>query len=140
MLQDLPFNLRLSSNAHARQEAKSIQILSRRRESSGDLNIKPRVRRDLLDVPCTYHKGARHTHRGCRLWKKIDWECDASHSVWTPTSPDIAEFQKPRIRVSPNDQRSIRRRVLVVSANEPPQVGVTDSEEAHHIQGNANHA
>jgi hypothetical protein len=55
-------------------------------------------------------------------------------------SPDGGEFQKVRIHVSPNDQGSILRRVLVVSENEPPRHGVTDSEEACRIQGNANRA
>jgi hypothetical protein len=53
---------------------------------------------------------------------------------------DDGEFQKARIRVSPNDQRSTRRHVLVVSANDPPQVGATDSEEVRQIQANANRA
>jgi hypothetical protein len=44
------------------------------------------------------------------------------------------------ICISPNDQRSTQRRVLVVSANDPPRAGVTDYEEAHQIQANANHA
>jgi hypothetical protein len=55
-------------------------------------------------------------------------------------SPDIIEFQKPRIHVSPNDQRSTRRRVLVVSANEPLRVSATNSEEARRIQGNVKRA
>jgi hypothetical protein len=74
------------------------------------------------------------------LRKKIDRERDASHGAGTPTSPDVAEFQKAQIRVSPNDQRSTRRRVLVVLANEPPRVGATDSKEARRIQGNADRA
>jgi hypothetical protein len=63
----LSFGLRPSSDARARQAAKSIQSQSRRWESSGDLNIEPRAHREPLDVPCTYHKGARHTLHGCRL-------------------------------------------------------------------------
>jgi hypothetical protein len=59
---------------------------------------------------------------------------------WAPTSPDDDEFQNARIRISPNDQRSTRRRVLVVSANDPPGVGATDSEEARRIQANVNRA
>jgi hypothetical protein len=58
----------------------------------------------------------------------------------TPMSPDGGEFQKARIRISPNSQRSTRWRVLVVSANDPPRVGATDSEEARRIQANANRA
>jgi hypothetical protein len=58
----------------------------------------------------------------------------------TPTSPNVSEFQKVQVRVSPNDQSPIRRRALVVSANEAPRVGMTDSEEARRIQGNANRA
>jgi hypothetical protein len=57
-----------------------------------------------------------------------------------PTSPDGGEFQKAWIRISPDNQRSTRWRVLVVSANEPPRVGATDSEEARRIQANANRA
>jgi hypothetical protein len=56
-----PFGLRSSSDAHTRHVAKSIQIQSGPQESSGDLKIEPRTRRDPLNVPCTYHKGARHT-------------------------------------------------------------------------------
>jgi hypothetical protein len=55
-------------------------------------------------------------------------------------SPDGSEFQKARICISPNNQRSTRWRVLVVSAIDPPRVGATDSEEARRIQVNANRA
>jgi hypothetical protein len=110
--------------------AKSIQIQFGRQQPFGDLKIEPRTRRVPLDVPCTYHKGARHTLRGCRLQKKIDQECDASHAARTPTSPDISQFQKAQIRISSNDQRSTQRHVLVVSANDPPRVGAMNSEEA----------
>jgi hypothetical protein len=58
----------------------------------------------------------------------------------TPTSPDGGEFQKVQINASPNDQGSILRHVMVVSENETPRLGATDSEEAHRIQGNANRA
>jgi hypothetical protein len=91
-------------------------------------------------VPCIYHKGARHTLHGCQLRKKIDQERDASHAVRAPTSPDDGEFQKARIRISPDDQRSTRRRILVVSMNDPPRVSVTDSEEARRIQATTNRA
>jgi hypothetical protein len=91
-----------------------------------------------LGVPCTYHKGARHTLRGCRLRKKIDQERNALRGARIPTSPDVGKFKKARIRVSPNDQSPTRRRALVVLANEPPRVGTTDSEEARRIQGNTN--
>jgi hypothetical protein len=84
--------------------------------------------------------GTRHTLCGCRLRKKIDQERDASHTAWTPTSPDVAEFQKTRTRMSPNDQISTRQRVLVVSANVPPRVGAMDSEEARRTQANVNRA
>jgi hypothetical protein len=91
-------------------------------------------------VSCIYHKGARHTLRGCRLEKKIDQERDASRTVRAPTSPDDVEFQKARIRISPNDQRSTQQCVLVVSVNDPPRVDTTDSEEARRTQANANRA
>jgi hypothetical protein len=87
-----PFSLRPSSDAYARQAAKSIQIQSGRRQPSGDLKVETRVRRDPLDVSCIYHKGERHTLRGCRLWKKIDQECDVSRTARTPTSLDVGEF------------------------------------------------
>jgi hypothetical protein len=128
-----PLGLQPSSDTYARQVAKSIQIQYGRQQSSGDLRIEPRAHRDPLDVLCTYHKGARHTLRGCRLRKKIDQECDGSCATQTPKSPDVGEFQKAWIRISPNDQRSTRRRVLVAS-------GATDSEEACRIQANANRA
>jgi hypothetical protein len=57
-----------------------------------------------------------------------------------PTSPDGSEFQKARIHISPNTQRSTQRRVLVVSANDTLQVGATDFEEARRIQANTNRA
>jgi hypothetical protein len=76
----------------------------------------------------------------CRLRKKIDQERDVARATLAPTSPDGGEFQKARILISPNDQRSTRQRVLVVSANDPPRVGVTNSEEARRIQANANSA
>jgi hypothetical protein len=74
------------------------------------------------------------------LRKKIDEELDVARATQAPMSPDGSEFQKARIRISPNIQRSTQRCVLVVSANDPPRVGVTDSEEACRIQANANHA
>jgi hypothetical protein len=67
-----PFGLRPPNDAYIRQATKYSQIQSGRRESPGDLKTGLRSRCDLLDVPCTYHKGARHTLRGCRLRKKID--------------------------------------------------------------------
>jgi hypothetical protein len=132
-----PFGLRPSSDAYTRQAAKSVQIQSGRQQPSGDLKIEPRARCDPLDVPCTYHKGARQTLRGCRLRKKIDQERDASRAARTPTSLDVGEFQKARISISPNDQRSTQRRVLVVSANDSPRLDATDSEEARRIQANS---
>jgi hypothetical protein len=99
---------------------KSIQIQYRRWESYGDLKIDPCAHRDPLDVPYTYHKGARHTLCGYRLQKKIDQERNASRGVRTPTSPNVGEFQKAQIRIPPNDQSSTRQFVLLVSANEPP--------------------
>jgi hypothetical protein len=119
---------------------KSIQIQSGRHQPSGDLKVEARASRDPLDVPCIYHKGARHTLCGCQLRKKIDQERDASHAARAPTSPDDGEFQKARIRNPPNGQRSTRRRVLVVSANDPSRVGATDAKEARRIQANANRA
>jgi hypothetical protein len=53
-------------------------------------------------------------------------------------SPNDGEFQKARIRISPNNQRSTRWRVLVVSAKDPPRVGAMDSEKARQIQANTN--
>jgi hypothetical protein len=55
-----------------------------------------------------------------------------------PTSPDGGEFQKAQIFISPNDQRSTRQCVLVVSGNDPLWVSTTDFEEARRIQDNAN--
>jgi hypothetical protein len=135
-----PFGLQPSSNVYTRQAMKSIQIRSGRQQPSGDLKVESRARRDPLDVPCIYHRGAWHTLRGCWLRKKIDQERDASRATQAPTSSDGGEFQKAQIRISPNDQRSTQCRVLVVSANDPPRFGVTDFEEAHQIQANANHA
>jgi hypothetical protein len=117
-----------------------IQIQSGRQQPSGDLKVEARARRDPLDVPYIYHKGAQHTLRGCWLRKKIDQERDASCTVRAPTSLDDGEFQKARIRISPNGQRSTKWRVLVVSANDPPRVGVTHSEEARQSQANVNRA
>jgi hypothetical protein len=128
-----PFGLQPSNDAYIRQATKSSQIQSGWRESFGDLKIEPRARRDPLNVTCTYHKGARHTLHGYRLRKKIDQERNAPRSTQTPTSPDVGEFEKVRVCVFPNDQSSIRRWVLVVSANKPPRIGTTDSEEARRI-------
>jgi hypothetical protein len=47
-----PFGLRPPSDVYARQAAKSIQIQSERQEPFGDLKVKPRARRDPLNVPC----------------------------------------------------------------------------------------
>jgi hypothetical protein len=69
----------------------------------------------------------------------IDQECDVARVTQAPTSPDGGEFQKAQIRIFPNNQRSTLQRVFVVSANDPPRVGTTDSEEARRIQANENH-
>jgi hypothetical protein len=135
-----PFGLQLPSDVYKHQAAKSIQIQSGRQQPTSDLKVEFRARRDPLDVPCIYHKGARHTLRGCWLRRKIDQECGVARVTQAPTSPDGGEFQKAQIRIYPNSQRSTRRRVLVVSANDPPRVGATDSEEARRIQANANRA
>jgi hypothetical protein len=59
-----PFGLRPPSDVYTRQVAKSIHIQSGRQQPSGDLKVETRARRDLLDVSCIYHMGARHTLRG----------------------------------------------------------------------------
>ena len=46
-------------------------------------------------------------------------------------------MQKVRVRISPNDSDIVFRQVLVVSGNEPPRAGATNSEEAARIQANA---
>jgi hypothetical protein len=74
-----PFGLRPPSDVYKQQEAKSIQIQSGRQQPSRDLKVESHTRRDPLDVPCIYHKGAWHTLRGCRLRKKIDQERDFAH-------------------------------------------------------------
>jgi hypothetical protein len=122
------------------QAAKSIQIQSGQQQPTSNLKVEFRARRDPLDVPCIYHKGARHTLRGCRLRRKIDQERNIARETQAPTSPDDGEFQKARIRISPNSQRSTRRRIMVVSANDPPRVGATDFEESRWNQANANYA
>jgi hypothetical protein len=53
-------------------------------------------------------------------------------------SSDIGKFQKARIHISLDDQRSTQRRVLVFSVNYPPWVSAKDSEKARRIQINAN--
>jgi hypothetical protein len=64
--------------------------------------VESRTRRDPLDVPFIYHKGARHTLHGCRLRKKIDQKHDVARVTQAPTSPDDSEFQKAWICISPN--------------------------------------
>jgi hypothetical protein len=51
-----PFGLRPPSNIYARQAIKSSQIQSGWRRLAGDLKPELRAHRDLLDIPCTYHK------------------------------------------------------------------------------------
>jgi hypothetical protein len=59
-----PFNLRPPGDVYKQQAAKSIQIQSGRHQPTSDLKVELRARRDPLDVPCIYHKGAQHTLRG----------------------------------------------------------------------------
>jgi hypothetical protein len=72
---------------------REVQILRQQRPSS---DLKPELRTcpDPLDVPCTYHKGARYTLRGCWLRKKIDQEC----------SPVPREL--PHLRMAVSSRRS----------------------------------
>jgi hypothetical protein len=57
-------------------------------------------------TPSTYHasttKGERHMLRGYRP-RKIDQERDVARATQAPTSLDGGEFQKARIRISPNN-------------------------------------
>jgi hypothetical protein len=87
-----PFGLRPSSDAYARQTAKSTQIQSGRQQPSVNLKVAARARRHPLDVSCIYHKGARHTLCGCQLQKQIDQERDASRAVRALMSQDNGEF------------------------------------------------
>jgi hypothetical protein len=103
---DLLFGLRPSSDVYQHQATKSIQIQSGRQEPTSNLKLEPRAHCDHLDVPCVYHKGARHTLRGCQLRKEIDQERNVARSTQTLTSPDGGEFQKARICISLNSQRS----------------------------------
>jgi hypothetical protein len=41
----------------------------------------------------------------------MDQERDVARAMHAPTSPDDGEFQKDPIRLSPNNQRSTRRRI-----------------------------
>jgi hypothetical protein len=95
------FGLRAPSGVYTRQAAKSIQIQFGRQQPSGDLKVEPRARRDPLDVPCIYHKGAWQILRGCRLRKKIDQERDVLRTTQAPMSLDGGEFQKAWLRISP---------------------------------------
>jgi hypothetical protein len=67
-----PFSLQPPNDVYTQQVAKSIQIQSGQQQPSDNLKVETHVRHDRLDVPCIYHKGARHTLCGCWLRKKID--------------------------------------------------------------------
>jgi hypothetical protein len=101
-LNTFPFGLRPPSDVYKHLAAKSMQIQSGRQQPTSDLKVKSRARHDPLDVPCIYHKGARHTLRGCRLRRKIDQERDISRATQAPTSPYGGEFYNVRICISPN--------------------------------------
>jgi hypothetical protein len=70
----VPFGLRPPNDVYTSQATKISQIQSGRQRPSGDLKPEIRAPRDLLDILCTYHKGAWHNLRGCCLRKKIDRE------------------------------------------------------------------
>jgi hypothetical protein len=76
-----PFGMRPPSNVYKDQVAKSIQIQSGRQQPTSDIKVESRTCHDPLDVPCIYHKVARHTLRGCRLQRKINQECDVAHAT-----------------------------------------------------------
>jgi hypothetical protein len=82
-LNTFPFGLRPPSDVYKHQAAKSMPIQSGRQQPTSDLKVKSRARHDPLDVTCIYHKGARHTLRGCRLRRKIDQERDVSRATHT---------------------------------------------------------
>jgi hypothetical protein len=90
-----PFGLWPPSDAYARQVEKSIQIQSGRHQPSDDLKVETRACHDPLDVPCIYHKGARHTLHGRRLRKKIDQERDTSRTARLPHLRTTASFRRP---------------------------------------------
>jgi hypothetical protein len=96
-----PFGLRAPSGMYTREAVKSIQIQSGLHQPSGNLKAEPQACRDLLDVPCIYHKGSRHMLRGYRLRKKIDQERDVTWATQAPTSLYGGEFEKAQIRISP---------------------------------------
>jgi hypothetical protein len=87
-------------------------------------------------VPCTYHKGAKHTLRTCRLYKKLVQE----RFHYDPEPQDLPGFQKARVRLTPNTLGGTDRQVLFVSENEPPRDGATDSQEAARVRANADKA
>jgi hypothetical protein len=60
-----PFGLRTPSDAYACQEANLIHIKSGRQQPFGDLKVEASARCNPLDVSRIYHKGTRHTLRGC---------------------------------------------------------------------------
>jgi hypothetical protein len=118
--------------------SKLSQIQSRQRPS-GDLKLKPHAQRDLLDVPCTYHKGARHTL--CEYHLRKSSTKSGSPALHKLFRPGIVESSRRSGSTSPpNDSGSIFRRVLVVSENKPPCHNTTDSKESARIQGNILHA
>jgi hypothetical protein len=89
------FGLRSASNVHTRQAASSIQIQSGRQEPSGDLKVEPRTRRDPLDVPCIYHKGARHTLRGCRCGRRSIRSATSRALLKLPRLWTTESFRRP---------------------------------------------
>jgi hypothetical protein len=91
-----PFGLRPPRDVYKQQATKSIQIQSRRQQPSSDLKVESRARRDPLDIPCIYHKGAQHTLCGYQLQRKIDQEHNVACVTQAPTSLDGGEFQKAR--------------------------------------------
>jgi hypothetical protein len=115
---------------------------SRSRSNMGDRN-HPTTSRSILAHIATLSMFLAFLPQGCTAhtpWlptAEIDQERDVACAMQAPTSLDGGEFQKARICISPNNQRSTRWRVLVVSANDPPRVDATDSEEARRIQANA---
>jgi hypothetical protein len=65
-------------------------------------------------MPCTYHKGAKHTLRTCRLYRRFvqgRFHYDPDHHQ----SQDCVGFQKARVRLTPNTLGGLGRQVLLVS-------------------------
>jgi hypothetical protein len=123
----MPLGLRNAAHVESRYVKRKIQI------ESGLYHQDCGSRGNYLDEPCPIHENSKHTARQCCVLKKFRRPLTTAHRRWLnqESSPDRLTFHVAHTTISPNypgeESEILDRKILVVSADVPPQDGETDA-------------